>query len=52
MEDKPEASIPYAGGIVHGSQGVICCSCGGMGYMIPPKQDDLADMYDERESNP
>lgn len=33
-------------------QGVICCSCGGMGYMIPPKQDDLADMYDERESNP
>lgn len=54
MEDKPESHIPYAGGIVHGSQGVICCSCGGAGYLIPPKrtQDDTIEPYDERESSP
>lgn len=52
MDDQPESHIPYAGGIVHGSQGVIRCTCGGIGYLIPPKQGDMAESYDERESNP
>ena len=54
MEDKPEASIPYAGGIVHGSHGVIACTCGWAGYLIPPKRHEAAtpEPYDERESNP
>lgn len=34
--------------------GVIGCSCGGMGHLIPPRraQDDTMEPYDERESNP
>jgi hypothetical protein len=56
MEDKPESSIPFAtGGIVKGPlHGVIACSCGGAGYLIPPKrtQDDTIEPYDERESSP
>lgn len=53
MEGKPEAHIPYAtGGIVNGSLGTIYCACCSVGHLIPPKQDDMADMYDERESNP
>lgn len=53
MEDKPEAQISYAtGGIVHDSHGVIRCTCGGIGYLIPPKQGEAPEPYDERESNP
>lgn len=52
MEDKPESSIPYAGWIVHDSQGVIRCTCGGIGYLIPPKHGEVPEPYDERESQP
>lgn len=32
--------------------GVIACGCGGMGYVIPPKHDEVPEPYDERESQP
>lgn len=54
MEDKPESHIPYAtgGGMVKGSLGTIRCTCGGIGYLIPPKQGEAPEPYDERESQP
>lgn len=56
MEDKPEASIPYAtgGGMVKESLGTIGCACGCVGYLIPPKRDEasMPEPYDERESQP
>lgn len=54
MEDKPEAHIPHAGVIGHGSHGVIACACGSVGHLIPPKrtQDETVEPYDEREIQP
>lgn len=31
---------------------VISCTCGMVGHLIPPKQDESIEPYDERESNP
>jgi hypothetical protein len=53
MEDKPEASIPFAtGGIVTGTlHGVMGCMRGYACRLIPPKRDE-PEPYDERETNP
>lgn len=43
------------GGMVNGSPtlvGELSCTCGMLGHLIPPKQDESIEPYDERESNP